>query len=203
MRLVTRSFGLLAAFTIASAMGAGAAYGQAAATRCKDGSTSITAGRGACSGHGGVDAAKTAAASKASARASAKAATVAAKIAPKAATATAMTAPKAAASAAASARASVSCSDGTMSKGGRGACSGHGGVKTAVAASAAPAAKAERAKPASAAKAHVAASAAGGSGAKEDNNPAGAIAKCKDGMYSHATHRQGACSRHGGVASWS
>ncbi|MDQ2891196.1 MAG: DUF3761 domain-containing protein [Gemmatimonadota bacterium] len=47
------------------------------------------------------------------------------------------------------------------------------------------------------------ASVAKGSGAKEDNNPAGSIAKCKDGLYSHATHRQGACSRHGGVASWS
>lgn len=37
----------------------------------------------------------------------------------------------------------------------------------------------------------------------EDKNPAGAIAQCKDGTYSHAKNRTGACSRHGGVAKWS
>jgi hypothetical protein len=37
----------------------------------------------------------------------------------------------------------------------------------------------------------------------EDKNPAGAIAQCKDGTYSHAKARTGACSRHGGVAKWS
>jgi large subunit ribosomal protein L22e/Meckel syndrome type 1 protein len=37
----------------------------------------------------------------------------------------------------------------------------------------------------------------------EDHNPAGAIAQCKDGTYSHAKVRTGACSRHGGVAKWS
>ena len=36
----------------------------------------------------------------------------------------------------------------------------------------------------------------------ENNNPAGAIAQCKDGTYSHAKQRTGACSRHGGVAKW-
>jgi hypothetical protein len=41
-----------------------------------------------------------------------------------------------------------------------------------------------------------------GSGAADDNNPAGAIARCKDGMYSHAKSRQGACGHHGGVAAW-
>ena len=40
--------------------------------------------------------------------------------------------------------------------------------------------------------------------ANSDNrNPAGAIAQCKDGMYSHSAHRDGACARHGGVARWS
>ena len=34
----------------------------------------------------------------------------------------------------------------------------------------------------------------------EENDPADAIAQCKDGMYSHAANRRGACSRHGGVA---
>ena len=37
----------------------------------------------------------------------------------------------------------------------------------------------------------------------EDRNPAGAIAQCKDGTYSHAKGRTGACSRHGGVGKWS
>ena len=37
----------------------------------------------------------------------------------------------------------------------------------------------------------------------EDRNPAGAIATCKDGTYSHAKARTGACSRHGGVSRWS
>jgi large subunit ribosomal protein L22e/Meckel syndrome type 1 protein len=36
----------------------------------------------------------------------------------------------------------------------------------------------------------------------EDHNPAGAIATCKDGTYSHSKVRNGACSRHGGVAKW-
>jgi len=44
--------------------------------------------------------------------------------------------------------------------------------------------------------------AAGKSSASENNDPTGAIAQCKDGLYSHATHRKGACSRHGGVAKW-
>jgi Protein of unknown function (DUF3761) len=37
----------------------------------------------------------------------------------------------------------------------------------------------------------------------EDRNPAGAIAQCKDGTYSHSKTRTGACSRHGGVGKWS
>jgi hypothetical protein len=32
--------------------------------------------------------------------------------------------------------------------------------------------------------------------------PAGATARCRDGSYSYATHHQGACSHHGGVAKW-
>lgn len=35
-----------------------------------------------------------------------------------------------------------------------------------------------------------------------DTNPAGAIARCKDGTYSHAKSHRGACSHHGGVANW-
>lgn len=32
--------------------------------------------------------------------------------------------------------------------------------------------------------------------------PAGASAQCRDGSYSFSAHRQGTCSRHGGVARW-
>jgi len=32
--------------------------------------------------------------------------------------------------------------------------------------------------------------------------PSGATAKCVDGSYSSSQHRQGTCSRHGGVAAW-
>jgi hypothetical protein len=46
------------------------------------------------------------------------------------------------------------------------------------------------------------ASSASGSVENVNNNAAGAIAQCKDGSYSHAAHRSGACSRHGGVAKW-
>lgn len=36
----------------------------------------------------------------------------------------------------------------------------------------------------------------------ENNNPNGAVAQCKDGSFSHAAHRGGACGHHGGVAKW-
>jgi hypothetical protein len=122
-------------------MSAGSLQAQAAATICKDGTSSVSSGRGACSGHGGVN--------KKAMKAQKKAAKAEVKAADKAATAGT---PKA------SAKAKTSASS-----------------KSAVA----------------------------GSGAGEDNNPAGAIARCKDGLYSHAKNRRGACSRHGGVASWS
>jgi hypothetical protein len=44
--------------------------------------------------------------------------------------------------------------------------------------------------------------AAASKGGTENNDPAGAIAQCKDGTYSHAKNRTGACSRHGGVGKW-
>ena len=219
MRFTIRTLGIAAGFAVFSALGASSATAQAAATMCKDGTTSATSGRGACSGHGGVDAAKTAAAksaaAKSAAKASAKAAKAEAKLEGKAdarasakadrkadarADARADTKADAKADAKAAAGASVMCADGSSSRGGRGACSGHGGVKIA-AAMAAPSAKREMTKPKSTAPA-AGAAAARASGGGEDNNPAGAIARCKDGLYSHATHRQGACSRHGGVGTW-
>jgi hypothetical protein len=114
----------------------------------------------------------------------------------------------------------VTCTDGTTSPhGGRGACSKHGGIKKdaapakAEAAAAAPAAAAKpaaatpampAAPAAAAAKPAAAASAAGASSAAHSVNSdaAGAIAKCKDGSYSHAKTHTGACSKHGGVGEW-
>jgi len=158
---------------------------QATATRCKDGTTSATAGRGACSGHGGVD--KTA--TKVEAK-SVKAQEKTAKAVVKKTTGTQVTS---------------SCADGTTSTAtGRGACSGHGGVKGAAATSkatgapvAAPVRMAPKPKATLAPRSTVV-----GSGAADDRNSSGAIAQCKDGMYSHAKNHTGACSRHGGVARW-
>ncbi len=117
------------------------ATAQQGKTMCKDGTTSNATGRGACSSHGGVAKMGTASPTQAakgeakSAEKSAKTETKAAakkantetkggekaaKAETKAAEKTAKTEPK-----------DVTCSDGTTSKGGRGACSGHGGVKKA------------------------------------------------------------------------
>lgn len=57
-------------------------------------------------------------------------------------------------------------------------------------------------KPAAMPKAAPAAKAAPASASAENSNPAGAIAQCKDGTYSHAKTHRGACSRHGGVGKW-
>jgi hypothetical protein len=115
------------------------------------------------------------------------------------------------------------CIDGTRSvSSGRGACSGHGGVnkkvirhqKKVVKGEVRAADRVARPIPApvpvvtprASARARVRANSNSavvlGSGAADDNNRAGAIARCKDGLYSHARNHQGACSRHGGVASW-
>jgi len=80
---------------------------SSAPTTCKDGTTSTATGRGACSGHGGV---QKDAASKAAAAAPAE--------------------PAAAPAAPAASGTPTTCKDGTTSMAtGRGACSGHGGVQ--------------------------------------------------------------------------
>lgn len=230
---MTPRFWKLAPIALAIAFAPLVSPAGAQATACKDGTTSAAAGRGACSGHGGV-----APASKRAAVAAGKVETRAAKAAAKVETRTAKAAAKVAA-------AQVKCTDGSMSASGRGACSGHGGIDrgetkaTRTAAKAdVKAAKAEEhaaasmvkctdgamsaggrgacsghggiavatRAPARAEKAETratAARAAGGNGSAEDNNPVGSIAKCKDGMYSHSKSRRGACGHHGGVASWS
>lgn len=169
------------------------AAGQTAVTTCTDGTASATSGRGACSGHGGVDKART-----------------------KAAKQEAKSAAKEVAKSVAASGTMETCGDGSSSKPGRGACSRHGGVKgasaTLVPAPAAqpvpsPAATAAtsgpRTMPATRATPSTPAHPTkGASGRREDSDPTGAIAQCKDGMYSHAANRRGACSRHRGVAKW-
>jgi Protein of unknown function (DUF3761) len=102
---------------------------------CKDGTTSTTTGRGACSGHGGVQ--KAAKSGAAAAPATTESASPAATPAPSAAAASkaapaAAAAPKAAASAGNTdpTGATAKCKDGTYSKSKQhaGSCSHHGGV---------------------------------------------------------------------------
>ena len=179
---------------------------------CKDGSSS-KAGRGACRGHGGVD--KAASAKAAGGAAAAAPAEKGKKAKESAEKAEAKAAGKADEKAA---EATVLCKDGSTSKGGRGACRGHGGVdRTATAkgaaaavpaptpqappAAAAPPPAVRSAPPAPVARPATATTAAAPPNAK-NTDPTGAIAKCKDGTYSHAKGHTGACSRHGGVEEW-
>jgi hypothetical protein len=106
----------------------------ATTTTCKDGTTSTATGRGACSGHGGVQkAASTPAAAPAPAPAAAPAAPAAAPAAaaaqPKSSTA-AKSAPTAKAGNTDPTGATAKCKDGTYSKSQHhsGTCSSHGGV---------------------------------------------------------------------------
>jgi Protein of unknown function (DUF3761) len=115
----------------------------------------------------------------------------------------------------------VTCKDGTLSKGGQGACSSHGGIATKstvkseskAAASTAKAdanamksaaktdAKMAKSETKSAAKEMKADAKTAAKDAKaEEKDAKGATAQCKDNTYSHAKNRQGMCSGHGGVA---
>src|SRR5271156_5209837 len=102
--------GLIAAplMLFALSLPAWAADSTSAPTTCTDGTTSTATGRGACSGHGGVQKASTTAPAPAAA------------------------APAAPAAAPAASGTPSTCKDGTTSTAtGRGACSGHGGVQKA------------------------------------------------------------------------
>lgn len=150
------------------------ARGQAMQSVCKDGSKSVVAGKGTCSAHGGVDDAAT------------KVLAASGKM--------------------------VACTDGTMSAGGRGACSGHGGIGKGTA-NAKREMKAEK-KEMKAAKMEMKADKKEAKQeakadkkeamamAKEEKRPPKATGKCKDGTYTEAKTRQGACTGHGGVTSW-
>jgi hypothetical protein len=152
------------------------AFAQGAATVCKDGSTSAASGRGACADHGGVDRSATKQAKKA-----------------------VKSEQKAEIQSARAAGTAVACADGSTSNPGRGACSHHGGVRItgSAAGTIAPRVARENRTPLSASATTVVPSRRG-----EDNDPTGAIAQCRDGMYSHAANRRGACARHKGVAKW-
>ena len=157
---------------------------------CKDGSMSAS-GKGACSGHGGVDKKATKAATKASTKAATadKAVKLDAKTKAAAATApTAMPAPAPAAkpmpAAAKTAPAPVPAPSAAATK-----------------PAAAPTAAAPKgvAPPVAAAPSKAAPQAAASATASKDGPP---TAKCKDGSMSYSKGHSGACSRHGGVAEW-
>jgi hypothetical protein len=140
---------LAAASLFALGLVARPATAQQGKTICNDGTTSNATGRGACSNHGGVKPKGTPAATQAG-KANTKAAEKTAKTETKAAEKNAKAVTKApekpakaetkaaeksakteSKTAAKLATKDVTCTDGTTSKGGRGACSGHGGVKKA------------------------------------------------------------------------
>jgi hypothetical protein len=196
--LAVRKWNLVTLALTITALSSATLHAQAAANICKDGTTSVSSGRGACSGHGGVDR-KAVSQQKRVVKSETKAATAVARRTT-------------------GAQVTTICSDGTRSNStGRGTCSGHGGARGAEATSKVTGAPipapstmapprssvpAPRASARTSNRVTTGSRATGGSGAAEDNNPAGAIAQCKDGLYSHAAHRRGACGHHGGVASW-
>ena len=193
-----KTLSVASALLMSGVLSAGLVHAATATVTCKDGTTAA-GGRGACRGHGGVDKSATAGSAKS---------------APAATTESTGTA------------ATVTCKDGATSKAGRGACRGHGGVaKSGTAETVAPRAKravppapaaavppsappAAMAPPSAAPRAATPRStpppqvAATTHGKAASADPTGAIARCRDGVYWHSASHRGACSRHGGVESW-
>jgi hypothetical protein len=92
--------------------------------------------------------------------------------------------------------AQVTCKDGAKTKGGQGACSGHGGI--------APAGETKKEMKAVAKEEKKIAKEEKKEMKKEiaSKAPAGSTAECKDGTFSTSKTRQGACSGHNGVKVW-
>jgi hypothetical protein len=208
---------------------AGVAYGQAAKApegtpvRCKDG-TMGTAGRGACSHHGGIakdDAAATPRAAPTPAPATRKTTPTAAPATPTPGATARRTTPAAAPAAPTGATVTVRCKDGTTSEAGRGACSHHGGVDKGGVPAPAPtptpaptppptAAPLPPAQPAPMPTPTAPPAPTTPPAASNKPLPPNAVppaqgaptAKCKDGSLSYSKHHSGTCSNHGGVDTW-
>jgi Protein of unknown function (DUF3761) len=114
--------GLLAMSLLGFALALPARAADTATTTCKDGTTSTATGRGACSGHGGVQ--------KAAAAPTAPAAPAAAPAAQAKSSTASKSAPTAKAGNTDPTGATAKCKDGTYSKSQHhsGTCSSHGGV---------------------------------------------------------------------------
>lgn len=155
---------------------------EAVTVTCTDGSSSKS-GKGACSHHGGV-----------AKGGPAKTSTTA----PSASSQTSPSAP----AAPGAAGPAVICKDGTTSAhGGRGACSGHGGIAKGMTTKAPANDNASAPTPPVATKANAPSLAPrpSASSPKASGNP---TAKCKDGSMSFSKQHSGSCSHHGGVAQW-
>jgi hypothetical protein len=149
------------------------ATGQSSATICNDGSTTASAGRGTCSGHGGIDRKATSAASKKTR-------------APSQVTCTDGTVSKAG-------RGACSHHGGVQGSAPTSAPRRVPSLPASVPAN-------SPARTRSQANSHAPSATQPSSRRGEDNDPTDAMALCKDGMYSHAANHRGACSKHGGVA---
>lgn len=144
---------------------------------CKDGTASTATGRGACSGHGGVNKTKAAKSDAKVAKTDAKASSKASKADVKADAKDTKAEVKAdtkstTKSATKSTKAAEKATSKTVSSDVR---------------------QTGKAPNATAAPTRTTA---------VNTDPTDATAKCKDGTYSHAATHRGACSRHGGVAQW-
>jgi membrane protein involved in colicin uptake len=207
----------LAAFLLAPTI----SRAQAAEVICKDGNTS-EGGRGACSGHGGIDKAATEKAVKAAKKKAADEAKAAKKAKADEAKAdgdkkaeevkAAKEAKKqAAAEAKAAKKAKAEEAKGAVEKKGEaakekaGAVEKKGEAATEKAESKLAAEKesAKEAREKATKEAHEKlAKPAGAAKEKDDEGKGPPTAKCKDGSMSYSEHHTGACSRHGGVEEW-
>jgi hypothetical protein len=98
--------------------------------------------------------------------------------------------------------ATAKCKDGTYStaKTKRGACSGHGGIATWLA----DTKSAPKSAPSNPPRTETRSPGTAGSSANRSatNAPSDATGRCKDGSFTTASSKRGACSGHGGVDTW-
>jgi hypothetical protein len=193
----------LAAFLLAPTI----SRAQAAEVICKDGNTS-EGGRGACSGHGGIDKAATEKAVKAAkkkaadeAKAAKKAKAEEAKVAADKKAEEAKAAKEAKKQAAAEAKAAKKA----KAEEAKGAVEqkGEAAKEKAESKLAAEKESAKEAREKATKETHEKlAKPPGAAKEKDDEGKGPPTAKCKDGSLSYSEHHTGACSRHGGVEEW-